>query len=122
MKRDIGHLMPAKAALQQPAAPVHVGRKTLPSKPHTLPDRKRQPGRGVPSLGLLLVGFPVECGRVAFFFNCTLKERSLEPSLKTGVRSQRRRGEGRTLGGVREEGCNRAATFGLHEKARALWC
>lgn len=57
----------SKAALQQPGAPLHMGRKTLLSKLRMLPNCKRQLGRRVPSLGLLLVGFLVKCGRVAFF-------------------------------------------------------
>ena len=76
-----------------------MGRKPLLSKPHTLPNCERQPGRRVPSP---LVGFLVERGRVAFFY-CTLKEQSLEPPLKILVRCQCCRGEGRTLcwrGGV----------------------
>jgi len=46
---------------------LHMGEKPLLSKPHTVPDPVRQLGRWVPSLGLLLMGFPVERGRVAFF-------------------------------------------------------
>jgi len=44
-----------------------MGEKPLLSKPHTVPDPVRQLGRWVPRLGLLLMGFPVERGRVAFF-------------------------------------------------------
>lgn len=83
-----------------------MGRKTLLSKLHMLPNYKRQPGRRVLSPGLLLVGFLVERGRIAFFY-CTLKEQSLEPPLRYACTVSAGVGRGGPYGG--EEGCNHAA-------------
>lgn len=46
---------------------LHLGEKTPSEQLHTVPDPVWQLGIWVPSLGLLLMGFPVERGRVAFF-------------------------------------------------------
>lgn len=62
---------------------------------------KGSQGGGCQAWGSCRWDFLLNVGELPFFCNCTLKERSLEPPLKIGVRSQRPAWGGEDPGGVR---------------------
>lgn len=85
---EVRHQSPhaSKAALQQPGAPLLLGRRTFLSNPRMLPmikaAREEDAKSGAPACG-------VSCqAQEGCLFYCTLKEQSLEPPWKICVCSQ----------------------------------